>query len=153
MRHGMDASLDPVGNATAAQGQAQACVGDDAAMGRLRSAAVAVLPTGINFVNLDDAAVAELAAAALAAGTLNLGRAAAPSTLLRLARAAPPTSAPAPSSSSAARPAPAASAPAPSPAAGSFPPSLDAVAMAETLREASQSGQAFCEECEREAMS
>ena len=149
----MDASLDPVGNATAALGQAQACVGDDAVMGRLRSAAVAVLPTGINFVNLDDAAVAELAAAALAAGTLKLGRAAAPSTLLRLARSVSPVSAPAPSSpSSAARAVPAASAPAPSPAPGSFPPLMDAVAMAETLREASLTGQAFCEECEREAM-
>lgn len=149
----MAASLDPVGNATAAQGQAQACVGDDAAMGRLRIAAAAVLPAGINFVNLDDAAVADLAAAAIAAGTLNLGPAAAPAVLFRLAKSAPPAPAPAPPPpSSAARPASAVSAPVPSPAPGTFPPTLDAAAMAETLRGASQTGQAFCEECEREAM-
>ena len=72
-------------NTTAALGQAQACVGDDAAMGSLRVATAAAVPPGIALLSMDDAAVAEVAAAAMASGTLHLGPPVAPPPLFRIA--------------------------------------------------------------------
>lgn len=137
-----------LGNPTAALGLAQASVGDDAAMGALRAAVARTQPPGVALVNLDDAAVAELAACAMAAGTLHLGAPQAPPQMFRIAITPPAPPPPAPAASAAPR---AQSSAAPPPAETTFASTLDAAAMVAVLAQASRDGVAFCEECARAA--
>jgi hypothetical protein len=128
----------------AAQQWLARCVGDDAAMARLRSTAQA-LADGVDLSRADEHAVTEQLAHALAEGRLRAGSGAAAK--LRRLVVAPAPAAPAPpaaASPRAARVAP------PSVAETTFNPNLDVAAMVAVLEQAARDGTPLCEECQKE---
>ncbi len=128
----------------AAQQWLARCLGDDAAMARLRGTAQA-LADGVDLSRADEHAVTEQLAHALADGRLRAGFGATP-TLRRLVLA-PAAPAPPPASAS-----PRAAPVAPPPAVETtFNPNLDVASMVAVLVQAAQDGVPFCEECARAA--
>lgn len=128
----------------AAQQWLAACVGDDAAMARLRGTALG-LADGVDLSRSDEHAVAEQLAHALAAGRLRAGTGETP----KLRRYVVASAAAAPPAAAGSR-APAAAAPAPAPET-TFASSLDVAAMVAVLEQAARDGTPLCEECQQEA--
>lgn len=123
-----------------------ACVGDDAAMARLRSTALG-LADGVDLSRADEHAVTGQLAHALADGRLRAGFGPAP-TLRRLVLAPAPAAPPSPPPAASPRAAPAAPPPA---VATTFEANLDVAAMVAVLVQAAQDGVPFCEECAKAA--
>jgi len=119
------------------------CVGDDAAMSRLRLTGQA-LADGADLSRVDDHAMTEQLAHALAEGRLRAGLGTAP-TLRRLVVAAAPAAPPPAAGPRVTRVAP------PAAAATTFEPDLDVAATVAVLVQAAQDGVPFCEECARAA--
>jgi len=133
-------ALDP----GAAQQWLARCLGDDAAMARLRGTARS-LADGVDLSRVDEHAVTEQLAHALAEGRLRAGSGATPK--LRRLVLAPALVAPAPPPPAASpRAAPAAPPPA---IETTFDAGLDVAAMVAVLVQAAREGVPFCEECER----
>ncbi len=139
------AALRP-GDPLAARQWAAAHIGDDAAMGGLRTMAL-LLADSTDWSRHDDHAVADQIAAACASGHLVVlprwGR----PTMYRLIPAlapAPPPAPPAPAPTPRAAPATP-----PPPVETTFSPDLDVAAMVAVLQQAAQDGVPFCEECDK----
>lgn len=117
---------------------------DDMDVAALRRRALSA-GLGIDWSQVDDHTVAEFVAWAAPVDAAEGPALHRLSPRLTVAAAPPP-----PAAASRPRTAPAA-APPPAAEAGSLRPDLDAVAMAETLREAARDGVPFCEECAKAA--
>ncbi len=127
----------------AAQQWLARCVGDDAAMARLRAAGQA-LAEGADLSRADEHAVIEQLAHALADSRLRAGFGAAPK-LRRLVLASSAAAPPPAAGPRAARVAP------PPAVATTFEPDLDVAATVAVLEQAARDGTPLCEECQKEA--
>ncbi len=130
----------PTGDFSSARRWVAGLLADGAQVHALR-ARIAALP-GIALANSNDHQLAEQLVHAIVFGHLRVCATGAPRKLMRLA------SQPAPAAAAAST-APATRRSAAAPASAASEPEIDAVAMAQVLREAAETGVPFCEECER----
>ena len=136
------------GDPVAAKQWLAPCVGDDAAMGALRTLALS-LGDGTDWSRADDHHLLDHLSAAVVHGRLHAGPAA-PPRLRRMVTAAAPAPAPPPPPASSARAAASESAPPPV-VETTFGSDVDVAAMVAVLQQAAQDGVPFCEECAKAA--
>ncbi|MCV2355938.1 hypothetical protein LNV09_17490 [Paucibacter sp. B2R-40] len=141
------ARLTP-GDSVSARLSLSEAIGNDAALGRLRSTARS-LAEGTDLSRLDEHQLIELLTPLLVDGWLHLDLRR--PLAYQLVPVAAPVSTPAPAAPAPAGPRPAVAAAPPEPVDSTFGSSLDVAAMVAVLKAAAESGVPFCEECARAA--